>query len=290
MSNGFLLYDDAVIGAAMSQSSAAVDDLGSSLGAAQLATVSLAEKMRHTGCTAEWMQAVLAADAGIDTICLLGHNASREAEFDLTLYSDAAATTAVYSETGSLVWPQVYGIGEAVMSDATIAGIPVESGLDDLPPFRLIKLDQSYTVRAIRIDWRDPDNEAGYLQAGRLMAGAKWSPAYNFEFGRRTAYDSDDEVVELGGGALWFARGDAWRRETLRWRDLSESEAQGFLADFMRRCRATRPFLIVANPDGGLGEWRSCLYAVIDRRRLPEIVHDDPNNSSVSITIREVVA
>ncbi len=290
MANAFLLYDDAIVSASLSQSSAAADDLGNSLDADNLAFFELSSKLRHTGCSAEWMQAVLSADTGIDTICLLGHNASLAAVFDLTLYSDAAATEVVYSATDLSIWPRVFGIGEATMAEMTAGGIPIATDLDEYPRFRLVKLDQSYTVRAIRIDWRDPDNPDGYLEAGRLLAGVKWSPGYNITFGTVTEIESDDEIHELGGGAVWFARGDAWRVISVRWEDLAKSEAEGFMADFMRRSRGSRPFLFVGDPDDGLGEWRSCLYAIIEGRQRPRLVRRDPENHAVAITLREIVA
>jgi hypothetical protein len=187
------------------------------------------------------------------------------------------------------MWPQVYGIGEAPMNETTIAGLPLPTDLDDYPVYRLIKLGAGHQAKVMRLDLRDPTNAAGYLQFARLIAGTAWSPAYNFAMGAEDWVEDDDEVVDLGRGAVHAERGRSWRLRKITFDDLTESEADGFLADFQRRVRGSADFLFVGNPDGKIAEWRSCIYGVLAEGRPPVKKRAGVKDWSVTMTIREIV-
>lgn len=287
MSNCQFIYRNAIDDAVMLESSAAVDDLGNSLSARNLQDADLGSLARFTGASLEWVRAQWTDKAPIDTVAALGHSATQDGECTLRLFDDLSATTELASEDG-LIWPQVYGIGEAPMSEQTIAGIPILSSLDDYPPFRLFKLDQTYSAALLELEMRDPGNAAGYLQLARLFAGVRWSPSFNFTLQVSHGIGDDDEITKLGGGARLAERGRSWRELSVTFSDLSESEANSFLADFMRRVRTSQDFLIVAQPDGGLAEWRTCIYGqLIDRPRRRKI---DAKSWGVTLNIQEIVA
>ena len=286
MANAQFIYRDEIARAVMLESSAAVDDLGNALSARNLQLAGLGDVARFTGKTLEWVRAQWTQKAAIDTVAVLGHTASQDGEATLRLYDDLTATTLLTSVDG-LIWPQVYGIGEAPMNEQTIAGIPILSDLDDYPPFRLYRLDQTYSAALLELELRDPASARSYLQLARLFAGVRWEPAYNFSIGVEHGVGDDDRVTTLGRGALLTERGNSWRTLRLTFADLSKSEADTFLADFMRRVRTSLDFVVVAEPDGGLGEWRSCIYGrLIGRPRRRQV---DARNWGVTLDIEEIV-
>jgi len=288
MSNCLFLYRNAVddAGATLSASSEAVDDTGATLGAANLADADPGTPWRATGKAAEWARVVWAGDAAVDTVGVWGHNLGQNGAYDLNLYSDAAGATLLLQQSG-LIWPQVYGGGEAPMNEATVAGIPVMTDLDDYPPFRLLRLGQTYAARRLDLTLADPDNSASYLQLARLFAGVAWQPTYNYDLGPEYWIEDDDDTEDLGGGAFWAERGKSWRMVRLRFSDLTDSESLSFLADFQRRVRRSKDFLFVGSPDGGLAEWRTALHAVLAAQ--PVRRQTDTNTWQITLTLRELV-
>lgn len=284
--NALILYNDVVQAMALTASSQAVDDLGDALEAANLQLEDLGSLWRATGKAAEWVRGVAPAPVAADTFFLIGHNMTQAAEYDLKLYSDAAFTTLAYEETG-LVWKAVYGIGEATMEESTIGGLPVRSALDEEAPRRLIRLAAPVTFQAFELSLRDGANADGYVQLAVFIAGVGSQPGFNFELGAEFGVGADDEVETLGRGALWVRRGASWGEHRVTFADLSKSEADGFVFDFMRRVRRSKPFLFVAYPEGRLEEWRTTLYCVLtaDPRRTKR----DQDNYAIELSMREIV-
>lgn len=288
MTNCLFLYRNAIddAGAVLSASSEAVDDTGATLGVANLTDADPGTPWRTTGRTAEWARADFVTEASIDTVGIWNFNISQTGTFDLRLYADAAGANLLYQQA-DLIWPSVYGIGEAPMNEATIAGIPIQTDLDDYPPFRLLRLGQAYPTLRLDLALADPGGAASYLQVARLFAGSAWQPTYNFDLGAEYLIADDDDTEDLGRGAFWAERGKSWRQIRLTFSNLSDSESQAFVADFQRRVRRSKDFLFVAEPNTALGTWRTAIHGVLaaapSRRRL------DPKNWSITLTMRELV-
>lgn len=286
MTTARFLFDDQVGKAVLAATSEAADDVGQFLGASNLQLADLGSLWRATGDTAETVTATWQSPVTIDTLGLIGHQLTQQAEYDLALYSDTAGASLVHASSG-LVWPQVYGLGQATMAGRTVAGLPVLTDADEWPPWRVLNIAAT-ACRRLELTLRDPTNPRGYVQSGKLMGGQSYQVTYNFEWGSALAYEDDDEVVDMGRGAVWTRRGVSWRRLRLRFADLTHAEGDGVFADFMRRNRTSTPFLLQPDTAGGIKEWRGTVYGVLKAR--PERTTRDARNMGLPLDVREIVA
>ncbi len=137
------------------------------LAAANMQNPEPTKKWRGSGTT-HTLTIILARPAECSALAMIGHNFSAEAVWRLKGAVDATTFAAgdLLVDTGwQSVWPAT--------------GKP----LLDSWPHRLCLL--RWAAAGAGTYWQveivDPDNTAGYVEAGRLMLGVAWQPAYNVD-------------------------------------------------------------------------------------------------------------
>ena len=77
-------------------------------------------------------------------------------------------------------------------------------------------LPEPMTARGLAIDIKDPANLQGYVEAGRLVAGAYWSPANNPEYGASVTIMDASTHARSDAGDLWTDFGTRARKMPLQ--------------------------------------------------------------------------
>lgn len=100
---------------------------------------------------------------------------------------------------------------------------PIPAGVDPQYPHVLYYLSSPVNARYVRVDVSD--TSAPWLEAARLVAGARWTPSHNYTIGWRDAAVDDAQIVTVWGGGEWRDRRAVRRRVRITIPALPQAEA-----------------------------------------------------------------
>lgn len=187
---------------------------------------------RATGCAAESLSWTFAEDVIADAVIIAAHNLSPAGMLRLRLY-DAGGN--VIADSGWVAaWPT--------------SGKP---SLTDWPSFlSLVRVVNVTPCRSGRLDIEDPDNPAGYVEVGRLIAGPSFVPSINVDVNPSLGLITPDEAGRTPfGRAYGDNRGPAARTLQLPMSAVDEDEMGGQLFELKRYCGLARDFAFCLDPE-----------------------------------------
>lgn len=165
----------------------------STLPVANLQTIQPQKKWRSGGTTESIT--IQAASALVwNAACLVGHNLTSAATIRVRGGTTAGNVTAAPTvDTGAVsAWPAT--------GKPTVANWPNY--------LSLVTWATPIALQYWRLDIADAGNAAGYLEAGRLVIGKSWQPAFNFDgTGSPIAFDTMDTQTKTAFGYLYTSRG-----------------------------------------------------------------------------------
>jgi hypothetical protein len=198
----------------------------------------------------------------LSTFVLLNHNLTTAARWRIVVTSDASDADAGQRllDTGLMpVWvPGVFGT-------LPWGAFPWDGLQADLYPGGPVALHIAAVVVAARYLWiymEDAANPAGYVQCGRFLAGAAWSPRVNAAYGATIAWIDPGEPRRTRGGRRVVVARPRYRQIGLRFSTLSKDEAFGVAFEIGRQLGKEGDFLLVTDPaESGGYRFRRVIYA-----------------------------
>jgi hypothetical protein len=134
----------------------------------------------------------------------------------------------------------------------------------------------------------DTANPAGYVQAGRFMAGAAWSPTVNASYGATIAWIDPGEARRTRGGRRLVVARPRYRQLVLRFAALRKDEALGVAFEISRRLGKEGDFLLITDPaESGEYLFRRAIYAA--QTDVSPIEAASVDGWSWSITAEELI-
>lgn len=103
-------------------------------------------------------------------------------------------------------------------------------------------------VRKLVIDLVDVDNDAGYIECGRLVTGWYWSPSHNPEYGLGLTYLDSTKHERTDAGGLRTERGTRAKKLSFDLKNLSPTDRSQFWTMLTKNGMAT-PMFISVHPD-----------------------------------------
>lgn len=192
-----LLYDDRVRFGSVSAGSQIAGMPATNLIDPRISTVWRAQ----AGVTSTYVIADLGALHAVDTVALLWTTLT------------AGATVRVRLST-----TDASGAAGNAHDSGTIAG-----QAEPQYPHVLYYLPFPVNARYVRVDITD--TSAPWLQAARLLAGARWNPTHNYTIGWRDAAVDDAQITTVWGGGEWRDRRAVRRRVRITIPALPQAEA-----------------------------------------------------------------
>jgi hypothetical protein len=150
-----------------------------------------------------------------------------------------------------------------------------------------IPLDPGPICGALRVEFQDPTNEAGYFDIGGVWIARTWSPLMNFDRGRDFGSDSRAVVEEAPSGRMFGEDREPRRRLTVTWSYLQKAEAIR-LHDAGRRADTTREVLFVPDLEDAVGMIREAWPATFEKPPAIKFTYDGLH--TVAATFKEVIA
>lgn len=175
------------------------------------------------------------AGQSIKAIAVAGHNLSVAGTIEF-LHSTDGST---YTSLGTIsISPQIpIGYGYGGYGNYGYGGVSVDVPLTGTVEALFI---EGITSRYIRVTFRDPSNDRGYVEAGRIFVGTYWEPPNGILFGWGIELIDPTEIVKTIGGQKTNNTRNAYLRANFTLPDLSQSDAYDQLYQIIRTYQATR--------------------------------------------------
>jgi len=203
--------------------------------------------------------------ASISDFVLLGHNLTTAATIRFVVTSDATDTLAPARTlyTGPLgVWVPT------VIPGALPWGVFPWDGIDAAAyPSGTAFFHRSGQVGLGRYVWcyiTDTANPAGYIEAGRFMAGTSWAPRTNVAYGASIRWIDPGEAKRTRGGRRIYSARPRFRQFELSFERLTQEEAFGVAFEIDRQLGKGGNFYLSMDPEeAGQFRFRRSIYAAL---------------------------
>lgn len=224
----------------------------------------------------------------VGTFALLNHNLTPAARWRIVATSDAtdASASARLLDTGLLpVWePGVFGTRPWGVFDWAGAQTDLYPG----GPIALHVAPLAVYAPYVWVYIEDAANPAGYVQAGRFLAGAAWSPRVNASFGATFGWVDQGEIRRTRGGRRLVNARPRHRQIVLRFAALTQSEAFGAAFEISRLLGKEGDFLLITDPvESAEFRFRRAIYAA--QTEVSPIEAATPDTWAWSLTAEELI-
>lgn len=230
----------------------------------QLQTTGRTDVWRASGTSAT-LTVTFPSPTTIDTVALMTSNFTPDAFWRIRVFNDVGGV--LYDSTSILACPPK----DISLVDWGYEALGVNAFAFGLSAQSVLWLPNRYVAHQVQIDLSNPTNFAGYIEASRLVIGARWSPTYNLSWGVNLSWEGGGKQSRAEDGSKRSEPGATWRKLgfSLDW--LTEADRAVF-AEMARRLNTATDFLISAYP--GAGNYREEHYTLLGKfARAPGIAH-----------------
>lgn len=238
MANLRIIYDNAIDRATLSASSTA-----GSLAVSNLLTDIKSAVWRATGISAT-LTATWSAAEIVSGVVLPFTNLTPAATIRVRGYTNIADATPAF-DTGTIAACAATTIGPWGWASGTVGANSFAYGGG---AYARAWIGAPAAVKKITIDLVDAANPAGYVEAGRLVAGAYWSPVWNFDYGTSVTMVDSSKQQRSDAGDLLTDIGTRHRKQNLSLSTMPEAD-RAALWDIARGNGLARPMLISGYPN-----------------------------------------
>lgn len=185
-----------------------------------------------------WIEADFQGDRMVGAVALVRHNFSQTSQWRVRTGDDPAIGQGVGVEYDSgwlEVWPPIEEFGTLPWGVFQWGGLLPQEVASEITLSAFHLLPQPRSARYLRIDLQDPDNDDGYLQAGRLVAGPSYVPSRNMLYGWSIGFEDPSEVSKSRGGQTWIDVHEKFRVLRFALANLNEDEAMINVFDHLMR-------------------------------------------------------
>lgn len=213
-------------------------------------------------------------DCGVHTLVgqfvLLNHNLTTLGRVRFVLSnSPTNAGTPVYESGWLRAWEPTVIWGSMPWGTFPWDGVdtnayPAGAALVHLVPRGVGGGVQAHVARYLFVYLDDPTNPAGYLQAGRFMAGWAWSPRVNAAWGASLRVVDPSEIKRTRGGRRIVTGQPSYRVFEMEFAALDEGEALGTAETISRELGKRGAFFLTMDPDeSATVRFRRSIYAAL---------------------------
>lgn len=223
----------------------------------------------------------------IDLLVLCGHNLSLEATLRVVASEVSSFSPLVYDSGFTVVWPALFSSESLEWEDDNWWSGQLTTEVRESYPSNAIRRFTQISARYWKVLIADTGNADGYVQIGRLMISAVWSPVVNYDYGASLGFETDTAVEKSLGGQEYFDRRTGRRvfRCQLSW--LSEQEAYERAWEIQRTLGTDGEVFINIDPDNTLHESRLAYLGRL--RQLTAIEHPYYSYHRMAVEVAELL-
>lgn len=183
-------------------------------------------------------------------VALVNHNFSLTAQYRVRLAATADFASPLYDSGWTDVWPVVFPFGtEPWGSPRLWTGRFSTEDVEGYNAPLIQILPKTIYARYVRVEIDDADNDAGYVNFGRVFAADGWQPEYNMVVGASIGFRNRTETQEALSGAKYFNRRASPRITKFELPVMPEDEAMAQNYEIQRGVGVSGEILFIWDPD-----------------------------------------
>jgi len=263
------------------------DSAVSTLPVTNLQDIQIVKVWRSNSATSAEINIDLGSQKIMDFFALIAHNLTTSATVRWRLSNDNFSTT-LY-DSGTLdAWAPVEQFGGSPWGVFTWGGLPLADTISLYNASTFTLLPSAQIARYIKLNIADSTNAAGYVEAGRLIAGPAYQPTINYSNGVGFEFVDDSRVTKSRGGQVFVDEVRKYRRVTFTLNHLPESEIFNNVFNNIDRIKGvSKDVLVIPQPSDSATWLTQNIYG-----RLAEvgpIENTTLARYSRTITIEEII-
>jgi hypothetical protein len=184
----------------------------------------------------------------ISFVALLKHNLGQSGQWRVRLGDDPAFAASLYDSGRVDIWPTTYPFGVGLWGEFLWGGKLTTAEASTYGISGYVVLPLPVFARHLKIELFDAANAAGYVQAGRLIAGPAWQPAINLQYGWHLAQVDESRKTRSRGGQTYVDAMPRFRRLTFDLAHMREDEAWGYAYELDRIKGVGGDLLVMIDP------------------------------------------
>jgi len=186
----------------------------------------------------------------IDFVALVRHNITQTGQIRWRLSNVADFSTTQHDSGFVDAWPVVEEFGTLPWGVFSWGGRINPEVAAEYQISSFVVLDAPVQARYLRIDISDADQDEGYIEAGRLIAGPAFRPSTNYGFGVEIQFVDESRIVKSRGGQTFVDEVERFRRIRFELQNLPEAEIFGNVFNNIDRLRGVaKDILVIPQPD-----------------------------------------
>ncbi|NQW12219.1 MAG: hypothetical protein HQ481_20325 [Alphaproteobacteria bacterium] len=191
---------------------------------------------------------------------LIHHNLTQNGIWRVRLGDDAALSAPLYDSGPLAVWPSIVPFGVGLWGEFNWGGKLSSEEAGTYGIAAILVLDTPVRARYLRLDLDDQGNPAGYLQAGRLLAGPAWQPSINLQLGWSIEQVDTSKKARSRGGQTYVDTQPRYRRLRFTIDFLERDEMFGNAYELERLKGVGGDLLVMIDPDDLQHRHRHTVY------------------------------
>ncbi|ALL14255.1 hypothetical protein [Caulobacter henricii] len=225
----------------------------------------------------------------IDLVGILFHSLSLTAKYRITVAGVGGSLAApVFQSAWTKVHPRRYASLSLRWEETNWwGGQALLSDLDVFRRHRFVPVVPALVASALRIEFDDRLNPAGFYDIGGLWVSSAWSPAFNFERGRTLGLQARDRVEEGPSGRRFSERRQPRRTMSVTWAATTKAEIYR-LFDDCARVGTTGMVIFIPDVDDVTGSAREAFPANFAKLIEPQFTYE--HQHTVSAALEEIIA
>lgn len=192
-------------------------------------------RTQTTAPASTWVRADFGQSQVIGAVALIRHNFSQGSRWRIRVGDDPAFATVSHDSGWVAIWPQIEEFGALPWGVFQWGGLVPQEVAAQITLSAYYLLPVPVVAQQLRIDIDDAANSAGYLQAGRLVAGPAYRPSRDMLYGWSIGFEDPSVVSKSRGGQTWIDVQERFRVLRFSLANLSETEAFGNIFDYLFR-------------------------------------------------------
>ena len=203
-----------------------------------------------TATASTWVKAAFTQPQVVGAVALIRHNFSQGSSWRIRVGDDPNFATAAYDSGWVDVWPPIEEFGALPWGVFQWGGLVPQEVAAQITLSAYHLLPMPVVAQHLRIDIDDAGNPAGYLQAGRLVAGPSYRPSRDILYGWSIGFEDTSVVSKSRGGQTWIDVQERFRVLRFTLSNLNETEAFGNIFDYLfRRKGVAGDVLVIPRAD-----------------------------------------
>lgn len=220
-------------------------------------------------------------------VALVRHNLTQSGRWRIRLGNEASMAAPVFDSGFVAIWPSAIPFGIGVWGEFNWGGHVDASEAATYGAQAVYSIRDAVHAQHLRLDLEDERNPAGFLQAGRLVAGPAWQPSINLQYGWSIEQVDESEIRRSRGGQSFVNVRPRFRRLRFSIDHLEKDEMFGHAYELERIKGKGGDILVIVDPDDRTHGLRHTLYGALSESA--PIINTHPGRYSRRFVVDELV-